>query len=170
MCRSRFCRPLRKPGTMTVMVSRNTQKPWFLPFKANPHADVRLFCFPYAGGAATHFRSWPNTLPSFIEVYGAQPPGRGGRISEAPFMHLTPMVQAAAEAITPLLDKPFAFFGHSMGAMISFELARLLRNEKGLEPIHLFVSGRSAPQVATPTQRTYELPDDEFIAELHRLN
>jgi medium-chain acyl-[acyl-carrier-protein] hydrolase len=155
---------------MTVMVSRNTQQSWFLTFKPNPRADIRLFCFPYAGGVATHFRSWPNTLPSFIEVVSAQPPGRGGRISEAPFMHLTPMVRVAAEVITPLLDKPFAFFGHSMGAMISFELARLLRNERGLEPIHLFVSGRGAPQVETPPQHTFELPDEEFIAELHRLN
>lgn len=139
-------------------------------FKPNPSAGVRLFCFPYSGGMATLFRPWANTLPSFIEVYAAQLPGRGGRISEPPFTHLTPMVESIAEAIKPHLDKPFAFFGHSMGAVIGFELARLLRGEVGREPVHLFVSGRGAPQLKQSERHTFKLPDPEFIEEIRRLN
>jgi medium-chain acyl-[acyl-carrier-protein] hydrolase len=74
-----------------------------------------------------------------------------------------------ARAIIPYLDKPFAFFGHSMGAIICFELARQLRREHGVEPIYLFASGHRAPQIPKTTPLVHELPDAEFIKELNRL-
>jgi len=83
---------------------------------------------------------------------------------------LSPLVQALAEAILPFLDRPFAFFGHSMGAMISFELARILRRSPGLKLAHLFVSGRVAPHIIEDDRHTHELPEPEFIEELRRLN
>jgi medium-chain acyl-[acyl-carrier-protein] hydrolase len=83
---------------------------------------------------------------------------------------MPPLVDALAEAIIPYLDKPFAFFGHSMGAKIAFELARRLRNAYGLEPIHLFASGCRAPHIQNPEPPTYNLPEPEFIEELRTLN
>jgi medium-chain acyl-[acyl-carrier-protein] hydrolase len=80
------------------------------------------------------------------------------------------LVESIAEDLVPYLDKPFAFFGHSMGAAIGFELARLLRREHAPEPVHLFLSGRAAPQVPPTHGPTYDLPENEFIEELRRIN
>jgi medium-chain acyl-[acyl-carrier-protein] hydrolase len=68
------------------------------------------------------------------------------------------------------MDKPFVFFGHSMGALISFELARQLRRDYGKQPIQLFVSGRRAPQLRDRDLPTNTLPESDFVAELRRLN
>ena len=108
-------------------MTSNRSTPWFTSQRPNARARLRLFCFPYAGGGAQIYRLWPQSLPSEVECCVAQLPGRGTRLREQPFTNLDALVEAATEAITPLLDMPFALFGHSMGAMISFELARRLR-------------------------------------------
>jgi medium-chain acyl-[acyl-carrier-protein] hydrolase len=144
--------------------------PWLVWHRPNPEARLRLFCFPYAGGGALIFRTWPDGLPQTVEVCAVQPPGRETRLKEPPFTQLPPLVQALAPVLRPYLDKPFAFFGHSMGAIISFELARHLRREPGPQPLQLFVSGRRAPQVPDTDDLTYNLPEPEFMEELRRLN
>ncbi|HYP01402.1 MAG TPA: alpha/beta fold hydrolase, partial [Pyrinomonadaceae bacterium] len=88
---------------------------------------------------------------------------------EAPYTALAPLVQATGEAILPHLDRPFAFFGHSMGAMIAFELARHLRELGSPQPVHLFVSGRRAPQIPRAPRVRYDAPEPEFIEELRSL-
>jgi medium-chain acyl-[acyl-carrier-protein] hydrolase len=98
-----------------------------------------------------------------------QLPGRGERLSEPPFRYLNDAVEALAQALSPFFDKPFAFFGHSMGALIGLELSRWLRRERNLMPVHLFVSGRRAPQLPEKA-RTYDLPEPQFIARLRSLN
>jgi medium-chain acyl-[acyl-carrier-protein] hydrolase len=138
--------------------------------KTNPQARLRLFCFHYAGGGPLIFRKWPDMLPSFVEVCPVQLPGRGSRLREPHFRQLMPLVEAVAENLQPYFDKPFAFFGHSMGAMISFELTRHLRREQGASPLQLFVSGRRAPQLPDTDPPTYDLPEKEFVEELRRLN
>jgi medium-chain acyl-[acyl-carrier-protein] hydrolase len=151
------------------MTSNPAKSQWFAYVKPNPQARLRLFCFPYAGGSALIFRKWVDALPSFVEVYPVQLPGRGNRLYEEPFNNLDALLEAAAQAMTPLFDKPFALFGHSMGATISFELARLLRREGGTMPLHLFISGRRAPQVPDREPPLYNLPETELFEELHRL-
>ncbi|MBD2773047.1 thioesterase II family protein [Iningainema tapete] len=136
----------------------------------NPQASMRLFCFPYAGGRSLIFRSWFNSLPKSIEVCPIELPGRGTQIGIAPFSQLEPLVSALAPALLPHLDKPFAFFGHSMGALVCFELARLLRKQYSLEPIHLFVSGQGAPQIPDPDRSIHTLNEPEFIEKLRSLN
>ncbi len=143
---------------------------WVMCPKPNPQANLRLFCFPYAGGGALSFRTWPNGLPTTVEVCAVELPGRGTRMRLAPFTRLEPLVEALAQALLPYLDKPFALFGHSMGGLVSFELARLLRREYGLLPVHLFVSGRRAPQVPDPDPPIHALPEPAFKEELRRLN
>jgi medium-chain acyl-[acyl-carrier-protein] hydrolase len=131
---------------------------------------MRLFCFPYAGGSAAIFQRWQGALPAVVEVCPVHLPGRGARLSEPPFMNSAPLVEALCDNLGPYLDKPFAFFGHSMGALISFELARELRRRKGPLPLCLYISGRGAPQLAEPDIPRHDLPEEEFIAELRRLN
>ena len=157
--------------THSIKASSPITTPWIARFKPNKQAKLNLFCFPYAGGGAAIYRAWANFLPESIEVLAVQPPGRGNRLREAPMTDLSFLLQAIAVEITPYLDKPFAFFGHSMGALTSFELTHKLRAERGLEPAHLFLSGRRAPQIPDDDPAaTYNLPESEFIEELRRLN
>lgn len=143
--------------------------PWLVSRKPNPRAGVRLFCFPYAGGGDSIFRAWQKSLPEAVEVCPVQLPGRGARISEPPFAELDPLVRAAAQALAPHLDKPFAFFGHSMGALVGFELARHLRSDGRPQPVHLFVSGRCSPQTLREPFAG-DLPDSDFSEILRRSN
>ena len=151
---------------MTASVS----DPWIACRKPRPQARLRLFCFPYAGGGASIFRTWPDGLPADVEVCPVQLPGRGTRLMERPFTQLSPLVEALAQALLPLLDKPFAFFGHSLGALVSFELARHLRRQYGVHPVRLFVSACRAPQIPHRDRPIHTLPEAEFLAELRRLN
>jgi medium-chain acyl-[acyl-carrier-protein] hydrolase len=126
---------------------------------------MRLFCFPYAGGSETAFRTWQKNLPDTVEVLPIQLPGRGARIKEPPLTRLAPMVQAISQSLLPEMELPFAFFGHSMGGLIAFELARQLRREGGPLPAHLFISAKSCPkQVDDPY--TAEISDEELIETL----
>ena len=135
----------------------------------NPKASLRLFCFPYAGGGDSVFRSWQEKLPDTIEACPFQLPGRGSRIAEPPCTDLDQLVRSAGEAFAPYLDKPFALFGHSMGALIAFELARHLRRVYGAEPVHLFVSGRCSPQTMSEPF-DLELIDPELPELLRHCN
>ena len=143
---------------------------WIAFRKPNPQARLRLFCFPYAGTGASIFRTWSDGLPPDVEVCPVQFPGRGTRLTETPFTQLSPLVQALAQALGPLLDKPFAFFGHSLGALVGFELARQLRKQAGVQPVRLFVSADRAPQIPPRRRPIHALPDREFLVELRRLN
>ena len=100
---------------------------WILRSKPKPKAHLRFFCFPYAGAGASAFASWADLMPPEVELCAVQLPGRESRLREKPFVRLPPLVRAVRESLRPYLHKPFAFFGHSMGALISFELARELR-------------------------------------------
>ncbi|NER85391.1 MAG: thioesterase, partial [Leptolyngbya sp. SIO1D8] len=122
-----------------VLASSNS---WVTCPKPNPQANLRLFCFPYAGGGALNFRSWPKQLPSTIEVCPIELPGRGMRLNESPFTQLTLLAEGIAQSLLPYLNKPFVFLGHSMGGLTSFEVARSLRRIQACSPKHLFVSGR----------------------------
>ena len=144
--------------------------PWLTCNNSNPRATLRLLCLPYAGGSAQIFRSWPELLPKTVEVCPVQLPGRGNRIREPAFTNLPSLVETLARVLLPHLDRPFALFGHSMGATIGFELARYLRKELRLEPVHLFVSGSPAPQLASVNPPNYDLPEPEFIEKLRQLN
>jgi medium-chain acyl-[acyl-carrier-protein] hydrolase len=145
------------------------KSPWLIPGRPGVNLSLRLFCFPYAGGGAVIYRRWAESLPRSVEVLAVQPPGRGNRMREAPLLRVSAIVEALAAEVVPYLDRPFAFFGHSLGALVAFELARRLRRERGVEPARLFVSGRRAPHVSSDDGVTHDLPATEFIAELRRL-
>ncbi|MGL5833736.1 MAG: thioesterase II family protein [Waterburya sp.] len=136
--------------------------------KPKPHANLRLFCLPYAGGSSWIYRQWSDNCPEEVEVCAIELPGRGTQIKLPPLNRLNPLVKIIAIALEPYLDKPFAFFGHSMGALISFELTRLLRQQVGVRPVHLFVSGHRAPQILNFNPYIHTLPTAEFLLELNR--
>lgn len=129
---------------------------------------LRLFCFPYAGGSSRIFQNWPKLVPDSIEVCPLQYPGRGNRLREQPFNSITALAADVTKSLLPLFDIPFAFFGHSMGATVAFEVARKLRRANKTLPIHLFVSGCNAPHLPKD-ELFYNLPEPEFIHELRLL-
>lgn len=141
-------------------------------FHANPqsNADLRLFCLPYAGGGASLYRSWGRTLSPNIDVCPIQLPGRENRGLEAPISDLKEVVQTLAKLLLPLLNKPFALFGHSMGALLCYELAQEVNKLYNMSPEHLFVSGCTAPHLRGKERAVHLLPEEEFIKELRSLN
>jgi medium-chain acyl-[acyl-carrier-protein] hydrolase len=138
------------------------------PLELSSKTRLRLFCFPYAGGGASIFRAWSAKLPPTVEVCPIQLPGREHRWREAPFTRLLPLVEILAQDLQPLLHLPFAFFGHSMGALISFELAQQLCRKHGKTPVHLFVSGARAPHLPDLDPPIHHLPDAVFVEALRR--
>jgi surfactin synthase thioesterase subunit len=138
-----------------------------------PVADskaVRLFCFPYAGGGASIFRAWAAKLGTGIEVYPIQLPGREGRWLEPPLANVAELVSTLAEVLSPLLRPPYAFFGHSMGAFVAFELARHIRRKGGPGPEILILSAARAPQILDPDPPIHDLPADSLLEELKRFD
>jgi len=152
------------------MTNRLHNNPWFAFYKANPSANLRLFCFPFAGGSAMTYRSWADLLPTNIEVCPIELAGRGSRMRDKLYTSMKPLVKDLAEALQPYLDKPYVFFGHSMGSLIGFEIARLFRNNNFPMPIHLFVSGHTAPQFGCTHAPIYDLPEPQFIGEIRKLD
>src|SRR5215211_3445687 len=120
---------------------------WFRCQNPHPQALLRLFCIPHAGGSASAYQAWSNILAPAIEVVSVQLPGRENRYFEPLYHGIEPLVQDLAQAIAPWLDKPFAIFGHSMGALVGFELARHLRRQDLPEPLSLYVAAFRAPHV-----------------------
>jgi medium-chain acyl-[acyl-carrier-protein] hydrolase len=131
---------------------------------------IRLICLPYAGGSASAFREWrlPDDLRT--EVWAVQLPGRENRISEPLVRRLDPLLDGLAEGLRPLLDRPFALFGHSLGALVAFELARLLRRAGRRLPAHLILSAHRAPELPPRREPMSTLPDEDFVARLEEMN
>lgn len=142
----------------------------FLARPANPLAKVLLFCLPYAGAGASRYFRWTSYAPSSLDICPILLPGRESRIWEDPYTDLSALVRDLGGTLAASIDRPFAFFGHSMGALIAFELARHLRDHFGFEPLHLFASAARAPHLPDNDSSLHGLPDAELIARLEFLN
>jgi len=129
-------------------------------------AQVRLFCFPHAGAGGSVYWPWSKDLPDWIEVCAVELPGRETRLKEQPFTRMSDLLDALIPAIEDAFDRPFAFFGHSMGSALAHEAAVRLEQSGGPAPAHLFVSGRRSPTLAESEPPLHPLPDDEFLAEI----
>jgi surfactin synthase thioesterase subunit len=135
---------------------------WFFHPRPQPEAAIRLFCFPQAGGAAAAYRDWPAGLPESVEVLAIQAPGRGWRLKEPAYADLSNLVEAACDAMRPQLTCPYALFGHSMGAVVAFEVASRLTRE-GSEPAALFVAAWQSPGLPNSHPSFEHLSDSEFV-------
>jgi medium-chain acyl-[acyl-carrier-protein] hydrolase len=139
-------------------------------FRRGQHSStLRLFCLPYAGGSARMFREWHDWCRPEIEVIALELPGRGQH-SKAPLVdRMDVMIERLLPVLDPLLDRPFALFGHSMGALIAFELSRALKATGRRTPLRLFASGMRPPHIKGQYQ-IHTLPDRQLVQALQALN
>lgn len=153
---------------MTAPASASTVSHWVIFPRRRPEARLRLFCLPYAGAGASAYHAWTHALPGEIELCPVQLPGRESRLREAPFERLGPLVAALAVALQPHLDMPYALFGHSLGALTAFELARQLRRMNQPAPVQLLISARRAPHLPEADGPLHTLPRDVFLARVQQ--
>jgi medium-chain acyl-[acyl-carrier-protein] hydrolase len=141
--------------------------------RPNPDSRLRLFCFPFAGGGAWAFNTWADQLPPDLrretELWSVCLPGRESRRKEPLATRLSTLLEALTAPLTSLLTVPHAFFGHSMGALVSYEIACRLRSKGVAGPVHMIVSGHRAPQLPDRHVQVHKLPDQEILAKLRRL-
>ena len=145
---------------------------WFITQDGDHAADarMRLFCFHHAGATASIFRPWRDALPKAVELVAVQLPGREYRLAEPLLTDMGQIVSALVDILPPLLDRPYAFFGHSLGALVGFNVIRTLRAHGLREPRLLIASGRNAPQFKWRDAGIQSLPDDDFIAAVRDYN
>ena len=132
-----------------------------------PHCQ--LYCFPYGGVGASVFKKWTKYLDPDIELIGIQMPGRETKIKEPPFLQMKPLVKALANCMPRKPRLPYAFYGHSLGALIAFELTVELQMAGYQGPNHLIVSGCRAPHIHNQRKPINQLPDDQFIEAIRKL-
>jgi surfactin synthase thioesterase subunit len=131
---------------------------------------MKLFCLPYAGGSAARiYRAWMRDLPDWLDVCPLELPGRGLRATEGLHSSIEPLLNDLLRVVLPASTMPYALFGHSLGGLLAFELARRLEHVHGHPPAHLMVSGYEAPEWPKPADRDHLLPDDEFRLRLREL-
>ncbi|MGA9717193.1 MAG: alpha/beta fold hydrolase [Acidobacteriaceae bacterium] len=128
-----------------------------------PDAALRLLCFPHAGGGPTAFFPWIALLAPEIECVSIQYPGRGQRFREGSLTGISYLVGEIAAHVAEIVDRPFALYGHSLGGLVAFELARLLRRLGSPAPEHLFVGASRPPHLGPVLPTIHELPDSEFV-------
>ncbi len=150
------------------MINNPNSNPTIVIPKRRTSPRLRLFCIPYAGGSATVFRSWPDVLASEVEPALIQLPGRGARFRETPLTRVRAAVEMLSSAIEPYLDCPYVIFGHSLGALIGFELVRKLRRSQQPDPQHIIVCARAAPHLPNELQTVHRLADNLLVQEVQR--
>lgn len=141
---------------------------WLTCPKSRRSARKRLICLPHGGGGAASFYPLAALLPEAIELLAVQLPGRETRLAEPPYTRMQPLVVALADALGATVAHPYAFFGHSFGGLLAFEVGRELRRRRLPLPETIIVSGRRAPTVPSSEPPLHPLPDDVFVAELVR--
>ena len=156
----------REPASRVAVASSR----WVVRFEPRPRARIRLFCFPYAGSGASVYRAWPEGLPHDVEVCAVQMPGREGRYGEPLVTDVRALVPPLCAGIAAFLDRPVAFFGHSLGALVAYETALALGRDLSLSPTALFVSAHRAPHLPRERPPIHHLPEPAFLDELRRLN
>ena len=134
-----------------------------------PDAPERLFCFPHAGGGAGFFRPWCKALAPEIDVRPIELPGREWRLDEPPYRRLDDLLEPLCAALEPYLDRPYGLFGHSMGSLVAYEVARRFSESSRPAPSCLLVSGRRGPRLPSRHRIIFGLPDREFLDEVGRL-
>jgi medium-chain acyl-[acyl-carrier-protein] hydrolase len=142
--------------------------PW-LPFGTAPDAVIRLLCLPHAGAGAGVYRAWGTGFPQGIAACPVQPPGREKRHREPPLTSVHELASLLAVEVIACITPPYALFGHSTGALVAFQLARRIRELGGPPAVHLFVSGRPAPQIALKRTALDGLPIADLAAVLRGL-
>lgn len=153
---------------------KTTSRPGVVCVGPRTSPRLRLLCVPYAGAGAAAYRDFPQALPPWLEVWAVRLPGRETRLTETPLTEIQTVVRALVEEFQradpfgpqPL---PYALFGHSMGALVCFELARALREHGLPTPMHLSVSGRRGPSIPDELPAIHRLPLPQFLTAVQEL-
>lgn len=144
------------------------QSKWIRRYRSAPEAAVQLVCLPHAGGTASYYRPMATRLFPAVDVLTVQYPGRQDRVREPCIDDFTELADRTFDAVRPALDRPVALFGHSMGALLAFEVAKRLEAD-GIVPLALFASGRRPP--GWPHREPpHTATDEELIAEIATLD
>lgn len=133
------------------------------------NADIKLLCFPYAGGGVHIYFPWRHSLPPNVELNIIQPPGRGTHLGQAPIDDMNALVGSLLPNVSQLLQGKYVVYGHSLGSRVAFELVRQAMLRGFPPPLHFFASGSASPKRKAIERKLYELPDAEFIAELKNM-
>ena len=142
---------------------------WLLRVRAEgAPVDARLVCFPFAGGSASFYRPWRALLNPRVELCAVQLPGRESRFGEPLIRDRELLITQLLDVVSPLLDKPCVFFGHSMGAMLAHRVALGLTRGGGGGPVALLVSAHPAPQLPVEATEVSQLPDEQFLAKVRQ--
>ncbi len=157
------CRPVgTRPGGNDL--ARVDSQSWLWRPQPRPDARLLLLCFPHAGGGPTTFHRWAEVLPAEVELLAVRLPGRHTRIGERPHHDWDELLHRLSRVVCAVVDRPFALFGHSLGAMIAYELTRRLG--AGAAPHRLLLAGCRAPDVPPLLPAIHRLPDEEFTRNL----
>jgi phthiocerol/phenolphthiocerol synthesis type-I polyketide synthase E len=146
-------------------MTTTTRSPWLLCRKRRPDAPMRLYCFPHSGGSAGEYLRWSDGLPD-VEVWGLQLPGRGARLQEAPLITMTDLVSALVDQVD--FSPPFAFFGHSLGALVAYETAQALRMCGRTQPQQLVLSAYAAPHLHQPGPAVQDLDGPSLLRAIEQ--
>jgi medium-chain acyl-[acyl-carrier-protein] hydrolase len=142
---------------------------WFHAPRPCPDAALRMYCFHHAGGGAAAYRGWPEAIGPSVEIVAVRLPGRENRFVEPRFRSMADVVQALRGPLRAGLDRPYAFLGHSLGALVAYETARALVRDACPPPVHLFAAASPFPdreRPRSPGSRLHALPDDVLIERL----
>ncbi|GLS26649.1 thioesterase II family protein [Marinibactrum halimedae] len=140
---------------------------WFSNF-SQKLGKTKLFCFPYAGGNASTFARWHESLPQHLAVLGLQMPGRASRLMEAPIDNMEQLTTMIADQMSFHINGDYVMFGHSLGARVAFEVAVKLMERGVPSPNYFLASGSPAPSLKRTEAPIYDLPETEFIEELRK--
>ncbi|MEK3791128.1 alpha/beta fold hydrolase [Paenibacillus sp. FSL R7-0204] len=145
-------------GRLTV-----TYSPLFVAPKLNPQATCRIFCLPYAGGMAEIYYPWLNVLPEEFELVAVQYPGHVPGTGDELYTCLNSLAEEIANEISAFSDKKYIIFGHSMGALIAYEVTKRLAGKKVRQPEHLFIAARTPPNLPVVAPMIHKMSDSEII-------
>jgi len=135
-------------------------------WQPRPDARLRLFALPHTGGGAGTFRAWAALLPPRVELVAIRLPGRESRFHEPAFDRIGTLVDGVLDALAAELDRPYAWLGHSMGALVAYELCRAARRRGLPEPARLIVAGRRAPHLPATEPTVHDAPDAQLAQRL----
>lgn len=152
------------------MMLTTTKNQWIVTPIPRIRAKLNLYCLPFAGGSSNSFRSWAPLLPPAVELRAFELPGHGSRLNENLYRRIDDLIPPLAEALARFTDRPFALFGHSMGALLGYELVLKLQEDYNLRPIHVFLSGHGAPTLPEREEPIHQLPKQEFLAKIRQYN
>jgi medium-chain acyl-[acyl-carrier-protein] hydrolase len=142
----------------------------FIAKNERPNAQIRIFCFTYAGASAQSFLTWNNHVPDFIDITGFEMPAHGRRLVEsAPCRTHQEAAKYIADTLEPVLDRPYALFGHCLGAVLAYEATRILKSRGAAQPVHLFASGARGPHFGIPIGDVKSMNNEQFIDHFNQV-